>query len=135
MKSLLKLVSINFFIYEKIKKKRCPTCKNLDTIKWGTQQNKQRFKCKICGQLFTTNNKSVSNSNKEIWFKNWVIGKDTFDKISLDSGYSKSTLQRYFSIMLKKAPVLEFSSTDEIYMVIDGTYFPNDICLFIEIFT
>ncbi len=31
--------------------------------------------------------------------------------------------------MLAKAPVLEFSSSDEIYLVIDGTYFPNDICL------
>ncbi len=41
----------------------------------------------------------------------------------------KSTLQRYFFKMLRKAPVLEISSTDEIYLVLDGTYFPNDICL------
>ena len=75
------------------------------------------------------NNKSVSDSNKEIWFNNWIIGKDTFDKISLESGYSKSTLQRYFSKMVHKALVLEFSTTDEIYLVLDGTYFPNDICL------
>ncbi|WP_418253684.1 transposase-like zinc-binding domain-containing protein [Flavobacterium columnare] len=38
------------------KKKRCPTCKSLETIKWGIQQNKQRFKCKYCGQLFTSSN-------------------------------------------------------------------------------
>ncbi|EPE9818468.1 IS1/IS1595 family N-terminal zinc-binding domain-containing protein, partial [Flavobacterium psychrophilum] len=81
-------------MYEKLKKKRCPTCKSLQTIKWGIQQNKQRFKCKDCGQFFTAINKSVSDSNKEIWFKNWIIGKDTFEKISLESGYSKSTLQR-----------------------------------------
>ncbi|WP_376777541.1 transposase [Flavobacterium covae] len=31
--------------------------------------------------------------------------------------------------MLSKAPVLEFSSTDDVYLMIDGTYFPNDICL------
>lgn len=31
--------------------------------------------------------------------------------------------------MLCKAPVLEFNSTDEIYLVLDGTYFSNDICL------
>ena len=31
--------------------------------------------------------------------------------------------------MLRKSPVLEFSSTDEIHLVLDGTYFPNDICL------
>jgi len=79
--------------------------------------------------LFTASNKSVSDSNKEIWFKKWVIGKDIFDKISLESGYSKSTLQRYFYKMLSNAPVLEFSTTDEMYLVLDGTYFPNDICL------
>ena len=31
--------------------------------------------------------------------------------------------------MLRKAPVLEFSSTYEIHLVLGGTYFPNDICL------
>jgi hypothetical protein len=31
--------------------------------------------------------------------------------------------------MLNKAPVLEFSSIDQVYLVIDVTYFPNDICL------
>ncbi|WP_424959246.1 MULTISPECIES: IS256 family transposase, variant Zn-binding type [Flavobacterium] len=118
-----------FLFHENFKKKRCPTCKSLNTIKWGIRENKQRFKCNDCGQLFTSNNKSVSDSNKEIWFKNWIIGKDIFDKISLESGYSKSTLQRYFSKMLSKAPVLEFSSTDDVYLMIDGTYFPNDICL------
>ena len=47
------------------------------------------------------NNKSVSDSNKEIWFKNWIIGKDTFDKVSLESGYSISTLQAIFLKCLK----------------------------------
>ncbi|WP_240668950.1 transposase [Flavobacterium columnare] len=79
--------------------------------------------------MFTSNNKSVSIFNKEIWFKRWIIDKDTFEKIAIESGYSKSTLQRYFSVMLSKAPVLEFSTSDNVYLVIDGTYFPNDICL------
>jgi len=38
-------------------------------------------------------------------------------------------LQPYFSKILRKAPVLEFSFTDEIYLVLDAAYFPNDICL------
>jgi hypothetical protein len=95
----------------------------------GNTENKQRFKCKDYGQLFIANNKSVSDLNKDIWFKNWIIRKDIFDEISFESGYSKSTLQRYFSKMLSKAPVLEFSSIDEIYLVLDGTYFLNDIFL------
>ncbi|WP_425556447.1 IS1/IS1595 family N-terminal zinc-binding domain-containing protein, partial [Flavobacterium chungnamense] len=60
-------------MYEKLKKKRCPTCKSLQTIKCGIQPNKQRFKCNNCGQLFTSSNKPVSDSNKEIWFKNWIV--------------------------------------------------------------
>lgn len=103
----------------------------MNTIGWGKQNNKQRFKCKECGQLFTNINKSVSDKNKEIWFKRWIIGKDTFDKISLESGHSKSTLQRYFYRMLAKPPVLEFDSSDKVYLVIDGTYFPNDLCLIV----
>jgi hypothetical protein len=31
--------------------------------------------------------------------------------------------------MLCKVTVLKFRSTDEIYLVLDGTYFPNDIYL------
>lgn len=99
------------------------------TIKMGNKINKQRFKCKNCCQLFTSKNRSVSDSNKEIWFMNWIIGKDTLDKIPLESGYNKSTLQRYFSKMLSEALVSEFSSTDEIYLIIDGAHFPNHICL------
>lgn len=29
--------------------------KSLDVIRWGKQSNKQRFKCKNCGLLFTDN--------------------------------------------------------------------------------
>ena len=87
----------------KTQKKRCLTCKSLHTIKWLNRENKQRFKCKDCGQLFTANNKSVSDSIKKVWFKNWIIDKDTCDEISIESGYTKSTLQRYFSKMLCKS--------------------------------
>lgn len=31
--------------------------------------------------------------------------------------------------MLRKTPILEFSFTNEIYLFLDATYFPNDICL------
>ncbi len=99
------------------------------TIRWGTQQGKQRYKCKDCGQLFCSSHNGVSEANKIVWFKNWIVGKDTFDKISLESGYSKSTLQRYFKSMLNKAPVLTYDSSDYVYLVIDGTYFSNDVCL------
>ena len=98
-------------------------------ISWGKQNGKRRFKCKNCGIHFTSENKSVSLKNKEIWFKKWIIGKQTYEQISAESGYSVSTLQRYFKTMLGKAPRLTYSQSKEVYLLIDGTYFSNEICL------
>ena len=102
-------------------------CKSLDVISWGKQNNKHRFKCKNCGIYFTSENKSVCLKNKEVWF---IIGKQTYEQISDESGYSVSTLlQRYFSLMLGKVPKLTYSQNKEVYLLIDGTYFSNEICL------
>ena len=55
------------------KKKRCWACESLNTIKWGKQKKRQRFKCKDCGILFTSKNEAVKLSNPFSWFKKWVI--------------------------------------------------------------
>jgi len=83
--------------YENTKKKRCWACGSLDTIKWGKQQSKQRFKCKNCDILFTSQNKSVTKSNRFIWFQKWIIGRRTIDDLAKESSYSKRTLKRYFN--------------------------------------
>lgn len=98
-------------------------------ISWGKQNGKRRFKCKNCGIYFTSENKSVGLKNKEIWFKKWIVGKQTYEQISAESGYSVSTLQRYFNVMLSKAPKLSYRQNKEVYLLIDGTYFSNEICL------
>jgi hypothetical protein len=44
---------------------------------------------------------------------------------------NQPTVKAHYNAIFPKCnppPVLEFSSADEIYLVIDGTYFPNDIC-------
>ena len=115
--------------YENIKKKRCWACGSLDTIKWGKQQGKQRFKCKNCGILFTFQNKNVSKSNRFVWFKKWVVGRRTIDDLVKESGYSKRTLKRYFSSYLSKPPTLSVYPSQKVNLLIDGTYFNNDICL------
>nr|WP_314493330.1 hypothetical protein [uncultured Chryseobacterium sp.] len=58
-----------------------------------------------------------------------IVGKQTYEQISAESGYSASTLQRYFTVMLIKAPKLSYSQNKEVYLLIDGTYFSNEICL------
>ena len=103
----------------------------MNTIKWGKQQGKQRFQCKNCGILFTGSNKFVRSSNRFIWFERWVIKRRTIDDLVQESSYSKRTLKRYFNTYLSKPPVLSVYPCEKLNLMIDGTYFSNDICLVI----
>jgi len=114
---------------ENIKKKRCWSCKSLNTIKWGKQNNKQRYKCNNCGILFTNENKSVGLANKFIWFEKWVIKRRTIEDLVSESGYSERTLKRLFNTYLSKPPTLSIYPSEKVNLIIDGTYFKNGICL------
>lgn len=115
--------------YEKVKKKRCWACGSLKTIKWGKQKNKQRYKCKSCGILFSGENKSVTKSNEFIWFKKWVIGRRTIEQLIQESGYSDKNLRRKFEGYLSEPPTLSVYPSQKVNLIIDGTYFSNGICL------
>jgi hypothetical protein len=101
----------------------------LDTIKWGKQAGKQRYKCKNCGILFTSSNPSVASSNQFIWFEKWVIGKHTLDQLVVQTGSSKRTIQRLFKKYLKEPPKLSVYPSERVNLIIDGTYFNNNLCL------
>lgn len=118
-------------MHEKLKKKRCWSCKGNNVIKWGKQNNKQRFKCIPCNLLFTRSNQSVREKNQFIWFKKWVLNRQTFAYISNESGYSVRTLKNYFHRYLEKAPDLPIYPNEKLNLLIDGTYFSNDICLIV----
>ena len=59
---------------------------------WDKQQNKQRFKCKTCGILFTNNDKLQTIENRFVWFKKWVLERQIYKTLQRDSGISKDTL-------------------------------------------
>ncbi len=113
----------------KTRKFRCWSCQSLHVIKWGKQRGKQGFKCKECGALGTRTNQGVSQNNRFIWFREWIIGKQTLEQISLKSAYSKSTLKRYFELYLKNHPTWKIKPSEKVNLLIDGTYFSNKICL------
>lgn len=92
-------------------------------IGWGRQQNKQRFKCKNCGILFTTNDKLQTIENRFVWFKKWVLERQTYKTLQKDSGLSKDTLQRTFYHFLAQAPVTPIIHHDNVYLRVDATYF------------
>jgi hypothetical protein len=65
---------------------------------------KQRLKCKNCGILFTQNRPDQRYSNRFVWFKKWILERQTYKTLSQDSGLSKDTLQQTFYHFLNKAP-------------------------------
>lgn len=108
-------------------KKRCWACKSLEVIRWGKQSGKQRFKCKVCGILFTQNRPDQRIKNRFIWFKKWVLERQTY-KTRRDSGYSKDTLQRTFYNILEQSPLLKIIKRENVNLRMDATYFAK-FCL------
>lgn len=101
----------------------------MDVIRWGKRDNKQRYKCRQCGILYTNSNKSVSQSNRFVWFRSWVSGRQTIKQISKASSYSERTLKRYFHSYLLEAPVFKVKPSERVNLLIDATYFSNNLCL------
>lgn len=98
-------------------------------IRWGFQSGKQRFKCKSCGLLFNRQNKAVKRSNGRVWFYKWVIERQTLRYLAQDSGHSQSTLKRLFWDYLHRAPTFKIRRRQQAHLIVDGTYFSNDLCL------
>lgn len=125
----MKTVSSKLFFMSKKRKERCPYCGFLDVIKWGRQSGHQRFKCKNCGSVFTFRRKDVSQNNRFVWFEWWVMGKQTLQQISEHSGYSPRQLSRWFDEYLEDYPTWMIHSHEKVNLLIDGTWFPNKLCL------
>ena len=114
---------------QKSRKKRCWSCGSLNVIHWGTRNKKRRYKFKDCDIYFTSENAQVSIANRIIWFKHWVLDHQTLDFISKSSGQSKRTLQNLFYDYLERIPEHKVVNREQVHLIVDGTYFSNDICL------
>ena len=113
----------------KCRKKRCPFCGFLDTIKNGKQCGKTRYFCKNCGSYFTDSRKNISDQNKFVWFVHWVRDKQSIQQIAHQSKYSVRTLKSYFYKILPTCPVWQIQRREKVNLLIDGTYFENKVCL------
>jgi len=112
-----------------VRRFRCWACGSLATIKWGKRLCKQRYKCSVCGILSTRINASVSLKNREYWFRQWIVGKQTYSQLAAQSGYSERTLKRYFYDYLSRYPQWQISRMERVNLLLDGTYFTNKLCL------
>jgi hypothetical protein len=100
----------------------------LDVIKWGIQSGKQRFRCKNCDVFFTRNRPEQKVQNRLIWFRKWILERQTYKTLSRDSGLSRDTLQRTFYQLLEQAPLVKIIKRDNVRLRIDATYF-NQFCV------
>lgn len=65
---------------------------------------------------------------QKIWFKKWIIGKQTLQEISNECGESTRTLQRLFQTYLDNPPIPKVKSNYNCHLIIDGTYYA-DFCI------
>lgn len=63
-----------------------------------------------------------------MWFRKWVIERQTYQTLSRDSGLCRDTLQRTFYKLLEKAPRIKIIKRDHVHFRVDATYFAK-FCL------
>ena len=63
-----------------------------------------------------------------MWFRKWIIERQTYQILSKESRLSQATLQRTFYHFLEQAPLVKIISRDRVHLRIDATYFAQ-FCL------
>jgi ribosomal protein S27AE len=111
------------------RRKRCPECGFLDTVKRGKRGGATRWYCKNCGSYFTDRRPHITSKNKEVWFREWIVGRQTIEQLAARSGKSVRSLKRYFYDRLPNCPTWHIQRRERVNLLIDGTYFPNKVCL------
>ena len=112
-------------------RQRCPKCGSLSIIRWGVRSRQQRYKCSNCGSLFVVHHEYVSNRNRFVWFRKWVLGKQTIADLARASGHSERQLRRWFDEYLDQVPPWTIQRRKGIRMLIDGTWFDRGHCLIV----
>ena len=63
-----------------------------------------------------------------MWFKKWILERQTFKTLSRDSGLSIDTLQRIFYSFLSQSPSVSILKRRQVHLRVDATYFAQ-FCL------
>jgi len=101
-----------------------------------TGNGKQRFQCLGCHKTFVWSLKRRSEAYRLRLFREWINESYSIRQLMVQSGLSKSTLNRTKAYWINQKPdsVKEEIDLDKInYIQIDGTYFHRDGCLFLVI--
>lgn len=79
--------------------------------------------------LYFWRNDHVKLNRQFVWFKKWVLERQIYRTISRDKKQSARNLQRLFKKYLLAAPEYPIRSKERTHLIIDGTYFNNNMCL------
>ncbi len=115
----------------KKRREKCPECSSLHVISHGNRSGHQRYKCKNCGKVFTFRRRDISEQNRFVWFKWWILKKQTITQVSELSGHSVRQLSRWFNEYLEQYPEWEIQRREKVNLLIDGSWFPNKMCLIV----
>src|SRR4030095_14782361 len=66
--------------------------------------------------------------NRFVWFRKWILERQTFKTLSRDSGLSIDSLQRTFYTFLQSAPTVKILKRINVHLRLDATYF-KQFCL------
>lgn len=78
--------------------------------------------------MFTRNDSAQRLTNRFVWFRKWILERQTFKTLSRDSGLSIDTLQRTFYAFLEQSPSVNIIKRDKVHLRLDATYF-KQFCL------
>ena len=79
--------------------------------------------------MFTRHAPAQRLKNQFRWFERWVLQKATYEVLVAESGYSQSKLQRIFRHYLSRPPTFVIQQKFRLYVIIEGTYFSEGLCL------
>ncbi len=73
--------------------------------------------------MSTQNNPAQRTENRFVWFRKWILERQTFKTLSRDSGLSIDTLQRTFYQYLERFPKVQILKRSNVHLRLDATYF------------
>jgi len=73
--------------------------------------------------LFTGNAPVQRRQNRFVWFKKWILERQTYKTLSRDSKLSRPTLQRLFYSFLEQSPEVKIIKRNGVHLRVDATYF------------
>jgi hypothetical protein len=87
-----------------------------------TQQQRQRWRCRVCGGCFVWKNALNKYVRQRIWFERWIIEGYTLRQLAIQSGHSVSTLRRVIEHWLQRPPPDHTELSTCRYLLFDGTF-------------